>query len=262
MEVKIITDLSVIPQEIEFNSAEIKSELAPKLEFYKNLVVTEDSIKDAKSDRAKLRKLKSAFEDKRKEMKKICLAPYEKFEKECKEITSMIDEASGSIDVQIKDFEEIKKQKKYSEIEEYYNSIGKPDYITLESVLNPKWANATVTIESIRQEISANISRIVGDMDEITQIHGNSVIFTAIKKKFTETLDKSETLAYAVMLEREYRAEQEQKSRIQEEIIPPPIVSEPEKIISGTFQVSCTKSQLISLRDFMKNNGITFKIVK
>ena len=261
MQIKVTTDLSVIPQKIDFNSEELKNELAPKLEFYKNLVVTEDSIKGAKSDRAKLNKLKSAFEDKRKEMKKICLAPYEKFEKECKEITSMIDEASNSIDVQVKDFEEIKKQKKYSEIEEYYNSLGKPDYITLESVLTPKWANATVTIESIRQEISANISRIVGDMDEITQIHGNSVIFTAIKKKFTETLDKSETLAYAVMLEREYRAEQEQKSRIHEEISPP-VVSEPEKIISGTFEVSCTKSQLVKLRDFMKNNGISFKIVK
>ena len=261
MQIKVTTDLSVIPQKIDFNSEELKNELAPKLEFYKNLVVTEDSIKGAKSDRAKLNKLKSAFEDKRKEMKKICLAPYEKFEKECKEITSMIDEASGSIDVQIKDFEELKKQKKYSEIEDYYNSIGKPDYITLESVLTPKWANATVTIESIRQEISANISRIVGDMDEITQIHGNSVIFTAIKKKFTETLDKSATLAYAVMLEREYRAEQEQKSRIHEEISPP-VVSEPEKIISGTFEVSCTKSQLVKLRDFMKNNGISFKIVK
>ena len=73
MEIKVITDLSVIPHEIDFNSEELKSELIPKLEFYKNLVVTEDSIKDAKSDRAKLNKLKSAFEDKRKEMKKICI---------------------------------------------------------------------------------------------------------------------------------------------------------------------------------------------
>ena len=261
MEIKVITDLSVIPQKIDFNSEELKRELAPKLDFYKNLVVTEDSIKDAKSDRAKLNKLKSAFEDKRKEMKNICLAPYEKFEKECKEITSMIDEASGSIDVQIKDFEEIKKQKKYSKIEEYYNSLEKPDYITLESVLNPKWANATVNIESVKQEIAVNISRIAGDMVEISHIYGSSPIFTAIKNKFAETLDKSTTLAYAAMLECDYRAEQEQKSRIQAETSPP-VVSEPEKLISGTFEVSCTKSQLISLRDFMKNNGITFKIVK
>ena len=261
MEIKVITDLSVIPQKIDFNSEELKSELAPKLEFYKNLVVTEDSIKDAKSDRAKLNKLKSAFEDKRKEMKKICLAPYEKFEKECKEITSMIDEASGSIDIQVKDFEEIKKQKKYSEIENYYNSLEKPDYITLESVLNPKWANSTVSTKDIKQEITANISRIVDDMGEISRIYGDLPVFTAIKNKFAETLDKSTTLAYATILERDYRAEQEQKSRIQAETSPP-VVSEPEKLISGTFEVSCTKSQLISLRDFMKNNGITFKIVK
>lgn len=261
MQIKVTTDLSVIPQKIDFNSGEIKSELAPKLEFYKNLVVTEDSIKDAKSDRAKLNKLKSAFEDKRKEMKKICLAPYEKFEKECKEITSMIDEASNSIDVQVKDFEEIKKQKKYSEIEEYYNSLERPDYITLESVLNPKWANATVSTESIKQEITANISRIADDMDEISNIYGGLPVFTAIKNKFAETFDKSTTLAYATILERDYKEEQEQKSRIQAETSPP-VVSEPEKLISGTFEVSCTKSQLISLRDFMKNNGITFKIVK
>lgn len=261
MEVKIITDLSVIPQEIEFNSKEIKSELAPKLEFYKNLVVTENSIKDAKSDRAKLNKLKSAFDEKRKELKKICLAPYEKLEKEFKEITSMIDEASGSIDEQVKEFEEIAKKKKYDEIKEYYDSLEKPDYINLESVLNPKWANSTVNIEGIKQGITENISRIIDDMDEISQIYGDLPIFTAIKNRFTETLDKSATLAYATMLERECREEQEQKSRIQAETSQP-VVSEPEKIISGTFEVSCTKSQLISLRDFMKNNGITFKIVK
>ena len=261
MEVKIITDLSVIPQEIEFNSKEIKSELAPKLEFYKNLVVTENSIKDAKSDRAKLNKLKSAFDEKRKELKKICLAPYEKLEKEFKEITSMIDEASGSIDEQVKEFEEIAKKKKYDEIKEYYDSLEKPDYINLESVLNPKWANSTANIEGIKQGITENISRIIDDMDEISRIYGDLPIFTAIKNRFTETLDKSATLAYATMLEREYREEQEQKSRIQAETSQP-VVSEPEKIISGTFEVSCTKSQLISLRDFMKNNGITFKIVK
>lgn len=255
MELKIITDLSVIPQKIEFNAEEIKSELSPKLEFYKNLVVTEDGIKDAKSDRSKLNKLKSAFEDKRKEMKKICLAPYEKFEEQCREITSMIDEASGSIDIQIKEFDQIKKQKKYSEIEDFFKSLDKPDYIEISDVLNPKWANSTMNIESIKSEISENISRITGDMDEIKNLYGNLPFFTAVKNKFTESFNKSETISYAI------RLEQEQKSRIQAENSPQP-VQKPEKIISGIFEVSCTKLQLIRLRDFMKDNGITFKIVK
>lgn len=33
-------------------------------------------------------------------------------------------------------------------------------------------------------------------------------------------------------------------------------------MISGTFKVTCTKSQLIALRDFMKENGISFEVVK
>ncbi len=261
MEIKIKPDLSVIPKEIGFNAEEIRKELAPKLEFYKNLVVTEDGIKDAKSDRAKLNKFKSVIEDKRKEVKKICLAPYESFEEKCREITSMIDEASCAIDVQIKEFDQIRKQKKYSEIEDYFNSIEKPDYIEISDVLNPKWANSTMNIENIKSEISENISRITGDMDEITDLYGNLPFFTAVKNKFTESFNKSETISYAVRLERDFKSEQQQKPRIQAETSSPAI-SEPEKIISGTFEVSCTKSQLIMLRDFMKNNGITFKIVK
>jgi len=255
MDLKIKTDLSVIPQKIEFNADEIKSELAPKLEFYKNLVVTEDGIKDAKSDRAKLNKLKSAFEDKRRELKKICLAPYEKFEEKCREITSMIDEASSAIDIQIKEFDQMRKQKKYSEIENFFKSLDKPDYIEIGDVLNPKWANSTMNIENIKSEISENISRITGDMNEITNLYGNLPFFAAIKNRFIESFDKSETITYAVKLE------QEQKSRIHVETSSY-VISEPEKIISGTFKVFGTESQLIMLREFMKNNGITFKIVK
>ena len=72
MEFQIRTDLAVIPKTIEFNFAEIKKELAGNLEKYQNMVVTEDAIKDAKADRAKLNKLKEAIEKKRKEIK-ACL---------------------------------------------------------------------------------------------------------------------------------------------------------------------------------------------
>ena len=75
MEFLIKTDLSVMPEKIDFNFDEMKTELSEKLEKYNALVVTEDSIKDAKSDRANLNKLKTAIDDKRKEIKKLCLAP-------------------------------------------------------------------------------------------------------------------------------------------------------------------------------------------
>lgn len=58
MDFLVKTDLGAFPQSIDFNFEEIKSELEEKLIKYKNLVVTEDGIKAAKQDNAKLNKLR------------------------------------------------------------------------------------------------------------------------------------------------------------------------------------------------------------
>ena len=90
MEFLIKTDLKTIPEKIDFNFEEMKAELSDKLAAYNALVVTEDSIKSAKADKANLNKLRTAVEDKRKEIKKLCLAPYECFEKQCKGASPLI----------------------------------------------------------------------------------------------------------------------------------------------------------------------------
>ena len=66
---------------IEWNYEELKAELSQKLEQYKGLVYTEDQIKEAKADRAKLNALATAIDGKRKELKKQCLQPYEQFKR-------------------------------------------------------------------------------------------------------------------------------------------------------------------------------------
>jgi len=54
---------------INFNYDELKQELAVRLDKYRNLVYSEDSIKEAKADRATLNKFKKAIEERRKEIK-------------------------------------------------------------------------------------------------------------------------------------------------------------------------------------------------
>ena len=49
---------------IEWNYDELKAELVKKLEYYKGLVYTEDQIKEAKADRAKLNALTTAIDEK------------------------------------------------------------------------------------------------------------------------------------------------------------------------------------------------------
>lgn len=64
-----------LPQSIA-NLQQLKEELIPRLKKYNELVVTEDSIKAAKDDKAALNKLKKAIEEQRISIKKQYLEPY------------------------------------------------------------------------------------------------------------------------------------------------------------------------------------------
>ena len=258
-----------IPQAIE-NIEALKQELSPKLEYYNNLVVTEDSIKDAKSDKAKLNKLKTAVEDRRKEIKKQVLGLYEPLEKQCKELTSLIDAPISAIDKQLKNFDEIKKQEKLDELKIFFEKINCLNFVRLEDVLNPKWGNSTSKLDKLKEEVSENVQRITDDYSEIKRLYENSPMLTAIIQRFEETRDKTQTLAYATTLEHQEQARREQQSQIvqksaeipPEAIVTPPIEQVVEPVGTVTFKVICTRSELVKLRDYMKTNGIKFEVVR
>lgn len=154
MELKIISPQeSGFVQAIEWNHEELKAEISAKMAEYKTLVFTEATIKDAKSDRASLNKLKSAIEDERKRIKKLCLTPYNAFEAKVKEITALIDEPISIIDKQIKEVEEAKRQEKSRQIEEIFTSVEFPPELTLDQIKDPKWLNASVSLKSIREDM-------------------------------------------------------------------------------------------------------------
>lgn len=173
MEFELSTDLEKeIPQIISFNKSALVTELNERTEKYRNLVVSEDAITAAKSDRAALNRLKTALEDKRKEVKKACLVPYEAFEKDIKEVMLPLESAMANIDTQTKAFEEKEKAEKKKAIEEIYSAnIGElSDIATLDSIFNAKWLNKTVSIESVTDEIVNRITEIRNDLAAITSL--------------------------------------------------------------------------------------------
>ena len=106
MEFVMGNSLEALPKTIDFNFEELKGQLAESLALYTGLVVTEDGIKGAKEDRAKLNKLREALENKRKEVKRECMAPYTDFEAKVKELVGLIDQPIAAIDAQLKEYEE------------------------------------------------------------------------------------------------------------------------------------------------------------
>ena len=275
-----------IPQAIE-NIQYLRKELKDQLDYYEGIIVTPDTMKSAKADKANLNKLKTAIDNQRKEVKKQVLGLYEPLETECKELLGMIDRPIEAIDKQLKAFDEQKKAEKYAALTEFFEQISPPPFVKLEDVLNPKWANATVKLETLKSEMSGAVQAIVDDYAEIKKLYADSPMLTAIVQKFETMRDKGAALAYAAEIERKEQARREreaaEKARLEAEQTQPgpkpePIpvqksftaqtdtvvktVEQPEPVGTVTFSVTGTKSQIIAVRDFMKQNGITFTVVR
>ena len=200
-------------QEIKWNYEDIKAEVLEKLKNYQNLVYTDDQIPEAKADKARLNKLKEALDDKRKEIKKQCLMPYEKFEKQVKDILAIIDEPLILIDKQIKEYDEQKKLAKKVEIENIFKSIEKPDFLKLESIFNEKWLNATVSLKKVTEEITSAINKTKDDLQTLEGLTEYS--FEAIEM-YKTNLNINQALnqaRYLVELAKRKAEEKEKKER-------------------------------------------------
>lgn len=283
-ELKVYTDLSAIPSAIEFNFEEIEKELENRLELYNNLVVTPESIKQAKKDRASLNLLKQELEGMRKQVKAECLKPYADFEAKCKILVGMIDEPIAKIDNQLQAYKETELQAKHDALEAYFNSIIDDLYemISFDKVLNPKWRNVSETQKKLQEEITASVNTIRENVQSLRKMYGDSANLSAIIARYCEKCDYIAAMAYASELEAEAKKQERQQKMQQQEqreiVEAAKAYAEPEpdamaqirqeyaeleeKKGRASFYVVATRTQLVNLVDYMKKSGIEYHAYK
>ena len=282
---------SWLTEQILWNNEELKAAIAEKVKDYKTIAYTEDSLKDMKADRADLNKLKKAFEDERKRVKKICMEPYTKFEQQVKEITALIDEPIGLIDSQIREIDERRKAAKREEIEELFASIGFQSFVKLDMIWDEKWLNATVTLPKIEEQMKSRMYQIGTDVVTISKLP--EFKFEAMEV-YRKTLDMNQAIQEGQRLadiqKRKLEAERmeaERKAREAEEAakqqtaadqkedskkatnasgsVPEAsaeetasIPEEEEPVFQLDFRVWGTREQIMALREYMLKNRIRF----
>lgn len=302
MEFIMKTDLKQLPNQIEFNDVEIQNELTERLAPYNTLVVTEDGIKDAKTDRAKLNKLKIAVLDRYKEVKTIYSDPLVGFKSKIDDIVKIIDESIEKIDSQVKVFESQEKQQKWKQITEYYNAEVKElkELVPLEKIVSSKWKNKAESLESVNNAIGDTLERIRGELETISTLH--SPFEQQIKDVYLNDYNLSKALMEQKRLEerqkqieemerqkeeRRKQAEETERKRPEEQQRAAQNVSEPvieakkESPVqavtedtpatptapitpkySATFKVTGTQTQLQALAEFMKKYNINYEVIK
>lgn len=162
---------------ININFEEIREQLAAGLEEYRGMVFTEDSKTEAKKTVASLRKLKKAISDRRIEVKKSFMQPYDTFEAQVKELDKLIDEPINFINEQVAEFERKRIEERKKEIGLIYEeSIGSMnDYLPLSKIYNTKWENVTTSKKAIKEEIEERVNSVKQDVDVIKEMQTDAV---------------------------------------------------------------------------------------
>lgn len=299
MELRILSPMEDgFVKKIEWNNEELKEAISAKVQDYKGLQYTEETIKEAKKDKATLNKLRDAIETERKRIKKQCMAPYELFEKQVKEVLAIIDEPIQLIDSQIEEVEEQRRlEKKQKVLEIYEENIGNlKGILPFAKVFKNEYMNVSKSLKSITEEITALISKVNQDMDVIEELDTKYEL--QVKDMYVKTLDLSMALRENARLEEverklaERRAQQEReraeaekraaeeaqkRAEVQQQVaesIPEEsdkreIVEELQKevvpdpqTVTLEFRVTATPEQLQKLKEFLKTNNIVYGPVR
>ena len=288
-------------QKIDWNFEELKEEITSAAQEYETSVYTDDTIKSAKADRAKLNKFVDALNTKRTEIRKQLLKPDEQFGREIKELTGIVQKAIDNIDSQVKDYERRQREEKTEKVRDFYEAnihdIGK--YLPFERVMKPEYALASTTMKSIKQEILDLIQKVdeglailnevdspyAGDMKEVF-LKDYDIGAALAERNRLETAEQKRKL-YAEeqarkKAEREARLKAEadrviaagqtsehhiqregEQQETQKESTPPAgrMETVEEPVHALDFRVYATAVQLMGLKNYLKKNGIRFEPV-
>ncbi|WP_143321057.1 DUF1351 domain-containing protein [Clostridium sp. HBUAS56010] len=285
-------------QKIDWNFEELKAEITASAQEYETSVYTDDTIKAAKADRARLNKFVDALTGKRTEIRKALLKPDEQFGKEIKELTGIVQKAIDNIDSQVKGYEQRQRNEKTAKVQEFYeeNINDLASVLPFSRVFKAEYANASTTMKSIKEDILSLIQRVGEGLAIINEV--DSKYAGDMKEVFLRTYDIGTAMAERNRLEaaeekrKAYEEEQvrkkaereartlaeatrvinagkapEQRSvqevprsqpQLQEQSVIE-TVEDPVHVLD--FRVHATKGQLDKLKDFLKANSIRFEPV-
>lgn len=274
------------PKAIEFNFEELKKEITDKAKLYKNMVYTDDTIKEAKADKATLNKFIKVLEDKRKDVKKECLQPYEEFEKQIKELVAIVDEPVKLIDSQVKEFEEKKKADKLEKIKEFWESTTHPDWLTCKAIFDQKWLNATTSMKKIHEAITERLEQVALDLNTLESLpefafeavetykntldvnkaiaEGQRLADIQKRKQEAEAAKATEEERKAAEAEKQQAAQPDPQPEAKVENTPAQPAAEPQTEAAASwirFEACMTVDQAMKLKQFFEVEEISFRAI-
>ena len=243
------------PGLVEFyNFEDLKMILETELVRYQNIAYSEDDLKEAKADQKKLKDLRKAIDDKRKEIKKIYMQPYEIVEAQTKELIALIDAPLKAIGTYLDSAKEAEKERKRREIRVFYDQEATPlgelsdTLFSSPAFWNPKWGLKSTKTKTWQDEVRAKIAQAAADISSLQSAGGEHT--TALVAKYLECQDMEQVLEFRDSL---ITAKETTVAEVEEE----------DHVIGyQTMKIYGTRRQMQMLRDQLELMGMEFEILE
>lgn len=274
---EVKTDLAVLNQiTLEANFEQLDESLELMMADYQNMVVTPESLALAKAERAKIRKTIEQIEDARKTVARIYRKPLDRFEDRVKQSLLVCDKAANHLDKQIKFIMGEDAKAKLSELESYFEEKRTEDveWLTFESIQNPKWKNVSFKTDDAKKEIDYEISKAIADQETIRGL--DSEFETELLLEYQDSRNLSEVIRKNRKLRDAKRAREKREKEAEEkkaaaadpvaakEAATPAdeaVFDDPD-VFDILLRVKVTQRQLQALATFMRQIDIIFSRVK
>lgn len=288
-----------VPKTVEFKVTEFESKLPAILsnvevvkqwailqtEQDRNLVLeTEEDFESGKKRCAEINKQITNIENRRKDVKKAYIAPYEIFEKSIKEVISVLNEARTNLWSQVTKAEEKLKAKKELEYKTFFEQQAKAngisDYCKWTTIFDKTWLNKGKSKAVVFDEINAKIKIAVDEINAILSLnssfeaellreYGNGASIAsilAINKELYEQQERLEQRKAEITRSKaveEQNTQARESERVQQQT---PLTSQITPSGENTeycevtvdFRVITTPQKLKALGEYMRNNGIKY----
>jgi hypothetical protein len=205
------------------NALDIKAMVEKILPNYDIANYNESNIDSAKKDKALLNASAKALNDKRIEIEKEWMEPFNGFKTIVNETCTLIKSATDKIDVVVKQSEAKEKEAKKIEIGKFWDA-QEFNLVSIYKIFDEKWLNKTAKMKDIQKEILDKINKV---KDDIITIEAIGTDVDLLKSLYLDTLNLNSTIQYANTLKANRETAQKEAEERAKATAPAPATTAP-----------------------------------
>lgn len=241
-----------------------------KLEKLKlnELVITEDTVKGIKKVRTELKKEFEEYDAARKAIKEMVMKPYEDFNKSFEEhIKSKYSNADSTLKLSIDEVENgIKKSKQEEVINEFNTLVKDTGYTFLKFEKLGIKLGLSDTITSLNKQVNEYFEKVKQDLETIETLENSDRVLA----KYHQLVDLNTSIIQVnndIKSEKEIENARIEREKVAQAVAKVEVIETPkevievveEELITLSFKVTGTKTQIIKVREYMKAEGIKYE---